>query len=226
MDISNSSLLRSSSLEPPSVFSQHEDHSLSGCSSWAVSFSEGPPLIFLLLFPSCVLLSLVANGSLLFLTARYRKLLWQPHYILISNFSFCGVGLSMCTAASVLDSVVRRQTQVFGCWCVAQFCTLRCFFLTSQMVLALMVIERYIFICHSIHYLRLVNTWNMCVGVGLLWLLSAVLSLQGGWVLLRGQRGPQLHTRGLLCDAFTIMEHISFSRWEQLGATSISHCET
>ena len=87
-------------------------------------------------------------------------------------------------------SVVRRQTQLFGRWCVVQFCILRCFFLTSQMSLALMAVERYVFICHGIHYLRLINTYNVHLSLGLLWLLSLgllwLLSLGLLWLLSLG----------------------------------------
>lgn len=167
-------------------------------------------LPFFLVFLGCVLFSLTANGFLFFLTIRYKQLLWQPQYILIKNMSACGVGMSFVTACLVLSSVVRKQTQIHGCWCIAQFCTLRGFFLTSQMTLALMAVERYIFICHGIHYLRMINTCNVHISMGLIWLVSGAVSFHGGLVLSQNQCGFQQQTSGLLCYAFTIKEHITF----------------
>lgn len=187
----------------------------SSCLSWDFTLSEKTFLAFFLVFLGCVLFSSSANGFLFFLTARFKQLLWQPQYILINNISACGFGMSFVTALVVLTSVVRKQTQIYGCWCIAQFCILRCFFLTSQMTLALMTVERYIFICHGIHYLRMINPCNVHNSMGLIWLVSGAMSLHGGLVLTQIQGGFQKPTSGLLCDAFTIKEHIRFS-WEEV----------
>lgn len=97
--------------------------------------------------------------------------------------SACGVGMSFVTALVVLASIARNQTPMYGCWCIAQFCILRRFFLTSQMTLALMAIERYLFICHGIHYPRMINTCNVNINMALIWLVNGTLSLHGGLVL-------------------------------------------
>lgn len=141
-------------------------------------------------------------------------MLWQPQYILTKYMSVCGVGMTSVTASVVLSSVARGQSQTYGRWCVAQFCILRCFFLTSQMTLALMAAERYVFICHGIHYLRMIKTHNVHLSMALVWLISGAASVHGGLVLTRFKCGLQLPTSGLLCDAFTIKEHVSFS-WEE-----------
>ncbi|XP_071402485.1 olfactory receptor 10Q1-like [Centroberyx affinis] len=124
--------------------------------------------------------------------------------------------MSFLTALVVLSSVVREQTQVYGYWCIAQFSMLRCLFLVSQMTLALMTVERYIFICHGIHYLRLIKTGNVHLGMGLVWLVSVTLSFYGAFLLIRGQRGFNRQTTGLVCDAVAIKEHMGFSPEEDL----------
>lgn len=189
---------------------QHMDEA-SGCFSWDFSSSDKTFLVFLLGFLSCVIFSSTANGFLFFLTVRHKQLLWQPQYILINNISVSGIGMSLVTALVVLSSIVRKQTQVYGHWCIAQFCILRCFFLTSHMTLAVMAIERYIFICHGIHYLRIITTYSISIVTGLIWLVSGALSLHGGLVLSWIECGFQQQTNGLLCDAFTIKELIPFS---------------
>ncbi len=212
---SNSSLSNSSDLTASWDWNQHMDK-MSSCLSLGISFSEKTFLAFFLVFLGCFLFSSTANGFLFFLTVRYKQLLWQPQYILIKNMSACGLGMSFVTAFVVLSSIVRKQTQIYGCWCIAQFCTLRGFFLTSQMTLALMAVERYIFICHGIHYLRMINTCNVHISMGLIWLVSGAVSFHGGLVLSQIQYGFQQQTSGLLCNAFTIKEHVTFSREEGL----------
>lgn len=60
-----------------------------------------------------------AVGLLFFLMVRYKQLLWQPQYILLKNISACGVGMSCATALVVFSSILRKQTQIYGCWCIA-----------------------------------------------------------------------------------------------------------
>lgn len=185
---------------------------ISSCFSF--SFSDKSFLVFLLVFLGCALFSSTTNGFLFFLTVRFKQQLWQPQYILTKYISACGVRMTLVTAFVVLSSVVRKQTQIYGCWCITQFCLLRGFFLTSQMTLALMAAERYIFICHGIHYLRMINARNIHISMGLVWLISGAASFHGGLVLSQLKCGFQRQTSGLLCDAFTIKEHITFSREE------------
>lgn len=194
---------------------QHSDQ-MSGFFSRNCSFSDETFLVFFLVFCSGILFSATANGLLFFLTLRYKLLLWQPQYIMLRNISACGLGMTFLMAFVVLSSLMQKQTQTYGYWCIAQFCGLRCFFLTSQMTLALMAIERYIFICHGIHYLRMISTRSVHISLGLIWLVSGAVSLHGGSVLSKIQSGFQQQTSGLMCDAVTIKEHITFSRNEDI----------
>lgn len=178
------------------------------------SFSNNFFLLFFVVFLFSVFFSSATNGLLFFLLMRYKVQLWQPPYILTKYMSACGVGLTSLTGLFVLSSVVQKHGPTFGCWCITQFCLMRGFFLTSQMTLALMAVERYIFICHGIHYLRIVTKCNIHICMGLVWLISGALSLHGGLVLSQHKCGFQQQTGGLLCDAFTIKEHIAFS-WKE-----------
>lgn len=178
------------------------------------SFSDHFFLLFFVVFLLSVLFSSATNGLLFFLVVRYKVQLWQPQYILTKYMSACGVAFTSLTVFFVLSSVVQNQTPTFGSWCITQFCLLRGIFLTSQMTLALMAVERYIFICHGIHYLRMVTSCNIHICMGLVWLISGAVSLHGGFVLSQHKCGFQQQTGGLLCDAFTIKEHLAFS-WKE-----------
>lgn len=178
----NSSFSNSSNNTATGDWIQHVDK-IPVSLSWDFSFSENSSFAFFLVFLPCALISFISNGLLFFLTVRFKQLLWQPHYILVKNLSASGFGITFVTTLVVLPSVVRKQTQIYGCWCTVQFCLLRCFFLTSQMTLALMAIERYIFICKGIHYLRMVNSDNVHISLGIIWLVSVAVSFQGGLVL-------------------------------------------
>ncbi|KAK5847897.1 hypothetical protein PBY51_016989 [Eleginops maclovinus] len=72
------------------------------------------------------------------------------------------------------------------------------------MTLALMAVERYIFICHGIHYLRMINTCSVHVSTG----------LHGGIVVSLHEGVFLQPTSGLLCDALTMREHITLSHRE------------
>ena len=211
----NSSLSNSSNMTSSCGWNQHLDD-ISSCSAWDFAFSEKTFLAFFVVFLGCVFCSSTANGFLFVVTVRYKQLLWQPQYILIKNMSACGVLMSFVTAMVVLSSIAYKQTQKFGYWCITQFCILRCFFLMTQMTLALMAMERYVFICHGIHYLRIINTSNIHISMGIVWLVSVAVSFHGGFVLSQIPCGFQQQTSGLLCDAFAIKEHITFSKEEDM----------
>lgn len=215
LNTSNISLSNSSNMTSSCGWNQLSD-SISSCSAWDFAFSEKTFLAFFVVFLGCVLFSSTANGFLFFLTVRHKQQLWQPMYILIQNISACGVLMSFVTALVILSSIVCKQTQIFGYWCITQFCILRCFFLMTQMTLAVMAIERYVFICHGIHYLRIINTSNIHISMGIVWLVSGAVSFHGGFVLSQIRCGFQQQTNGLLCDAFTIKEHITFSKEEDM----------
>lgn len=196
----------------------------SGCSNktstsdWDFSFSERTSLALFLAFLGCSCFSATASGLLLSVILRYRRILWQAQYFLVRNMSVCSFGMSFTSVVFVLSAVVREQPEIYGCWCISQFCILRSFFLMSQMTLALMAVERYIFICHGIHYLRMINTCNVLISLGLLWLISVAVSIHGGFVLSQILSGFQQPISGLMCNAVTIKEHIKFSLEENLLA--------
>lgn len=202
----------------------HLQQNSSGCSNktstsdWDFSFSEKTSLALFLAFLGCSCFSATAHGFLFFLILRYRRILWQAQYFLLQNMSACCFGMSFVSVLFVLSAVAQEQTQIYGGWCISQFCTLRSFFLMSQMTLALMAVERYIFICHGIHYLRMINTCNVLISLGLLWLVSVAVSIHGGFVLSQILSGFQQPISGLMCNAVTIKEHIKFSLEENLLA--------
>lgn len=211
-DSSNYSFSNLSNLTTTRGGSQHVD-TMSSCLTWD-SFLF---LLFFLMFLGSVVFSSAANGFLLFLLVRYKQILWQPQYILLKNVTACGIAISFVIGFVILTSVYLKQTQINGLWCIAQFSMLRCFFLMSQMTLAMMAAERYIFICHGIHYLRLINTHNIQLIIFLMWLISGAVSFHGGFVLSHILlHSFQQQTSGLLCDAVTIKEHITFSQEENV----------
>ena len=50
--------------------------------------------------------------------------------------------------------------------------------LNSQMTLDIMALKRYVFICHSIHYLGITTPWRVRLALGLIWVLSVTI---GTW---------------------------------------------
>lgn len=80
------------------------------------------------------------------------------------------------------------------------------------MTLALMAVERYIFICHGVHYLRLVDNHNIYMSISVTWLLSGAMNAYAGLVLSQMKFDSQQPTIGLVCEAFSLKEHLPFPK--------------
>ncbi|KAL6115238.1 uncharacterized protein ACO6RY_00136 [Pungitius sinensis] len=178
-------------------FSPHVEEK-SSFLAWDFLYSDQSSQAFLYLFIASALFASSANGFLFFLTLK--KQLWQPHYVLMNHASVCDVGKTLGTVLAVFSS---------GSW---HFSTLLCFSLTSQMTLALMVVERYLLTCHGTDYLRMVTTRRVHITAGLVWLLSGATSMPGGLLLHRILLAAQQTAAELQGGALTIRENITCSR--------------
>lgn len=80
------------------------------------------------------------------------------------------------------------------------------------MTLALMAIERFVFICYSIHYLSILTSRHVWLALGLVWVQSAIVG-NNHWSSSTWDTHGAFNsaTAGLLCEPRIVRASVSFS---------------
>ncbi|KAM4696168.1 olfactory receptor 5AR1-like [Rhinophrynus dorsalis] len=127
-----------------------------------------PPFFFLVLL--LYLISLGGNLTILLLVCLDHQL-HTPMYFFLCNLSILDMSISTVTLHKVLVIFVTGNNKISFMSCISQLYFFSCFTTTELLILTAMSYDRYVAICHPLHYHMLMN-YKTCV------LLAA-----GCWVL-------------------------------------------
>ncbi|XP_076133393.1 olfactory receptor 2AG1-like [Alosa pseudoharengus] len=154
-----------------------------------------------------VIVAVTVNGCTLF-GLKQSEDHWTPRFVLLKNLILCDVLLTITQGPTVTYCLFQRTTLPLGNWCFIQyFLNTVCIF-CSLLTITCMAMERYLYVCHAIHYMRILTFRRMCVIVGTNWLLS--LCVASVTIILlhlgRDQDTPSARhsTFGLLCEPDTL----------------------
>ncbi|KAM6216756.1 olfactory receptor 7E24-like [Rhynchocyon petersi] len=139
-----------------------------------LGLSEDPELqpIFFGLFLSMYLISVTGN-MLLILTVSANAHLHTPMYFFLSNLSLTDIGLISTTVPKMLVNIQTQSKAITYAGCLTQVSSFYFFGCLDSMLLAVMAYDRYVAICHPLHYSTIMNP---CI-CGLLVLISIFISL-------------------------------------------------
>ena len=138
-----------------------------------LGLSEGTelqPLIFGL-FLSMYLITVFGN-LLIILAVSSDSHLHTPMYFFLSNLSFVDICLTSTTIPKMLQSTQTQRKVITYEGCIVQVYFYLLFAGLDDLLLTVMAYDRYVAICHPLHYTVIMSPW-LC---GLLVLLSGVLS--------------------------------------------------
>ncbi|XP_020854597.1 olfactory receptor 5V1-like [Phascolarctos cinereus] len=143
-----------------------------------LGFSNHPELqgLFFLIFLVVYLVTLL--GNLLILTAiRINPVLHTPMYYFLSNLSFLDICYTSTTVPIMLVNFFREKKTITYEGCLSQIFFLVTFAGSECVLLAAMAYDRFIAICHPLHYPVLMRkTVCACLAAGS-WLCGVVNSL-------------------------------------------------
>nr|XP_058146433.1 olfactory receptor 7A17-like [Dasypus novemcinctus] len=130
---------------------------------------EVQPLLFWL-FLSIYLLTIFGNLLiiLVFITDSH---LHTPMYFFISNLSLCDIGLSSTTVPKMLVNIQAQSRAITYTGCITQMYFFTIFAGLDDFLLAVMAYDRFVAICHPLHYTVIMNP-QICV-----------LMVLGSWLL-------------------------------------------
>ncbi|XP_071068890.1 olfactory receptor 7A17-like [Dasypus novemcinctus] len=150
-----------------------------------LGFSGDPevqPLLFWL-FLSMYLVTIFGNLLiiLVFITDSH---LHTPMYFFLSNLSLCDICLSSTTVPKMLVNIQAQSRVISYTGCISQMYFFILFVGLDDFLLAVMAYDRFVAICHPLHYTVIMNP-QICVLMVLgSWVMSAMQScLQGSMVL-------------------------------------------
>ncbi|XP_071068901.1 olfactory receptor 7A10-like [Dasypus novemcinctus] len=137
-----------------------------------LGFSEDPEVQSLLfwLFLSMYLVTIFGN-LLIILVIITDSHLHTPMYFFLSNLSLCDICLSSTTVPKMLVNIQAQSSVITYTGCVTQMYFFMIFAGLDDFLLAVTAYDRFVAICHPLHYTAIMNP-QICV-----------LMILGSWVM-------------------------------------------
>ncbi|XP_035947656.1 olfactory receptor 7A17-like [Halichoerus grypus] len=135
------------------------------------NYEELQTLIFAV-FLSMYLITVFGN-LLIILAVSADSHLHTPMYFFLTNLSFVDICFTSTTVPKMLLNIQTQSKVITYTGCISQICFSILFAGWDDFLLALMAYDRFVAICHPLHYTVIMNT-QLC---GLLVLMSWIMSV-------------------------------------------------
>ncbi len=179
---------------------------------YILPYGEAAPAL-ILMFVFLTLFSLLVNGVTLFGLERSQDPSWEPRVAFFKNLVLSDLIQTVTLAPAIIHSLVRRRTMAFNNWCYVQYFVGTASIFSSLVTITCMALERYLYVCHAIHYLIILRQVRLRLALSLIWVYSISVGTISMVLLHTGEK--QKHeevTRGLLCEPDMIEQHMGFPR--------------
>ncbi|KAM5248381.1 olfactory receptor 10AG1-like [Ctenodactylus gundi] len=149
-----------------------------------LGFSDVPQLRWVLfgVFLFMYLVVLTCNGIIIIIT-KMDSALQTPMYFFLSNFSFLEICYVTITGPRMLMDLCTQKGNISAFACAAQMCLFLVFGSTECLLLAVMAYDRYVAICHPLHYGLVMNPKFCTQLVTACWVSSLPVVIGQTWVI-------------------------------------------
>ena len=166
-----------------------------------LGLSEEPelqPLLFGLFL--CMYLITVLGNLLIILAVSLDSHLHMPMYFFLSNLSMVDICFTSTTIPKMLVNIQTQSKAITYAGCITQMCFSLLFAVLDDILLTVMAYDRYVAICHPLHYMVIVNP-RLC-GLMLLvsWIISVLNSLLQCLMVLKLSFCPDLEIPHFFCE--------------------------
>ncbi|XP_057564335.1 olfactory receptor 7A17-like [Hippopotamus amphibius kiboko] len=164
-----------------------EPENLTGVSEFhLMGFSEEPeqqPLIFGL-FLSMYLITVFGN-LLVILAISSDSHLLTPMYFFLSNLSFVDICFTSTTIPKMLWNIQKERKVITYKGCITQVYFFTLFVVLDIFLLNIMAYDRFVAICHPLHYMVIMKPQHCGMMILVSWIISVLHSLLESLMVLR-----------------------------------------
>lgn len=205
------------------IDSAHSTLDARRCLFSLLPYTDAVPALIFVLCALCAF-SLSINLLTLFGLHGADDESWERRFTLFRNLVINDLLQTLVFAPCVIHALAQRRTVAFNAWCHAQFFAGSAMVFNSLITVTLMAGERYVFVCHAIHYLVLLTRVRLWLALGLTWLFSLSVATVNLLLLLllppsteRREQQLQLQwadgaSSGLLCEPDVMEERMGYPR--------------
>ncbi|XP_004595889.2 olfactory receptor 7A10-like [Ochotona princeps] len=176
-----------------------------------LGLSEDPalqPLIFGL-FLSMYLVTISGN-LLITLAILSASHLHTPMYFFLANLSLADVGFTSTTVPKMLVNIQTQSQAISYAGCLTQMFFFLIFAGRENFLLTVMSYDRFVAICHPLHYMVIMSPW-LCVQLVLVcWTISVLHGLLHSFMVLRLSFCTHLEIHHFFCELNQVV-HIACS---------------
>ncbi|XP_028719103.2 olfactory receptor 1078-like [Peromyscus leucopus] len=166
-----------------------------------LGFSQDPDLQPVLcgLFLSMYLITVVGN-LLIILAIILDANLHTPMYFFLSNLSFVDICLTSTIVPKMLVNIQTKRKTITYADCITQMYFFLLFVELDSFLLAVMAYDRYVAICHPLHYTSIMNR-RLCGFLVLVsWIVSVLHALLQSMMVLRLSFCKDLEIPHFFCE--------------------------
>ncbi|XP_045705532.1 putative olfactory receptor 7A2 [Phyllostomus hastatus] len=145
--------------------------------------SEHQPILFCM-FLSMYLITVLGN-LLIILTITSDSYLHTPMYFFLSNLSLADICFTSTTIPKMLVNIQTQSKVITYAGCIIQMCFINIFGVMDTLLLTLMACDRFVAICHPLHYTLIMNHHLCGLLVLMSWFISITYSLTQSLLTLR-----------------------------------------
>ncbi|ELV12123.1 olfactory receptor 7A10 [Tupaia chinensis] len=178
---------------------------------YLVGLSEEPELQPFLfgLFLSMYLITVCGN-LLIILATISDSHLHTPMYFFLSNLSFVDICFTSTTVPKMLVNIQTQSKVITYAGCITQMNFFILFIVLDDFLLTVMAYDRYVAICHPLHYTVIMHPWLCVVLVLVSWITSVLYSLLQSLMVLRLSFGTHTQIPHFFCE-FNQVVHLACS---------------
>ncbi|XP_057564311.1 olfactory receptor 7A17-like [Hippopotamus amphibius kiboko] len=155
-------------------------------------------LIFVL-FLSMYLITVFGN-LLIILAVSSDSHLYTPMYFFLSNLSFADICFTTTTILKMLVNIQTQSNTITYEGCITQMYFYIHFAVLDDFLLAVMAYDRFVAICHPLHYTVIMNPQLCELLVLVFWIISALHSLLESLMILRLSFCTDLEIPHFFCE--------------------------
>ncbi|ELW64371.1 Olfactory receptor 7A17 [Tupaia chinensis] len=156
------------------------------------------PLIFVI-FLSMYLITVCGN-LLIILATISDSHLHTPMYFFLSNLSFVDICFTSTTVPKMLVNIQTQSQVITYAGCITQMYFFMLFTGLDDFLLTVMAYDRYVAICHPLHYTIIMNPQQCVLLVLFSWILSVLVSLIHSLMVLRLSFYTQVKISHFFCE--------------------------